>query len=573
MNKKNGLTKVIWFLLIIVIILLAIVLINNISNSSSDEKNVIENVELNPKKETIYEGDTLQIEVIVTPNEMSDKVVWESTNSLIATVDNGLVTGIKEGTIAIKAKVGDYEEYSIIEVKRKVIPVEKIELVSEKTELIVGDASIVNATIIPVDATNQSIIWSSSDSNILEVDNGNILAKNSGTATITAQIDDVSSNVTIIVKPKIIDVTSLSFNVSKMSINTGESFTIVGTISPDNATDKVITWSSSDNSIATVSNGVVKCLKAGTVTITGKSNNGKMATCIVTIKNKILPAKVPTESPTKSYKSDTLSYYVINKSGHYLTYIWMKEPYNQIKKLDANTANYGKIMTDTDLSGQKLYRSSVNDMLRKYISNGMIPNNKAAIAFNASGFYVQGSWNPPTDYYNNRSDAWYNVNEGVVIRNNVNDLVTNRQIIGFDYNGDLKIYGSSNQLAKRQEIVKAITDDKVKNTFSFTPILVLNGVSQKLTDPTKAQREAICQLDSNNYIMFTSKAYGNFTTSEVRDMFMNFGCKTAFNLDGGGSTQMAIKDTNGKVNNFLCTDGKDRKTCRNIVEGIYFVEQ
>ena len=79
-------------------------------------------------------------------------------------------------------------------------------------------------------------------------------------------------------------VTGVSLNKTSLSFTgTGSSQTLTATVSPSNATNKTLTWSSSNTSVATVSNGVVKAVGFGTATITAKSNNGKTASCSVTV--------------------------------------------------------------------------------------------------------------------------------------------------------------------------------------------------------------------------------------------------------------------------------------------------
>ena len=83
--------------------------------------------------------------------------------------------------------------------------------------------------------------------------------------------------------PQIIPVSSISINKSSITLDVGEGATLTATVSPSNATDKTVTWSSSDTSVVTVNNGLIKGVKAGTATITAKSNNGKTSSCKVTV--------------------------------------------------------------------------------------------------------------------------------------------------------------------------------------------------------------------------------------------------------------------------------------------------
>lgn len=82
----------------------------------------------------------------------------------------------------------------------------------------------------------------------------------------------------------VIAVESVSLDKSTTTIATGKSITLTATVSPSNASNKTITWSTNNSSVATVSNGTVTGKSAGTVTITATSNNGKSASCTVTVK-------------------------------------------------------------------------------------------------------------------------------------------------------------------------------------------------------------------------------------------------------------------------------------------------
>ncbi len=84
-----------------------------------------------------------------------------------------------------------------------------------------------------------------------------------------------------------VQVTSIKLNKSKKSLNIGDTFTLTATVKPNNATDKSVTWSSSNTSVATVDeNGVVTAVAEGTATITATASNGVEASCTVTVKQK-----------------------------------------------------------------------------------------------------------------------------------------------------------------------------------------------------------------------------------------------------------------------------------------------
>ena len=164
-----------------------------------------------------------------------------------------------------------------------------------------GSSQTLTATVSPSNATNKTLTWSSSNTSVATVSNGVVKAVGFGTATITAKSNNgktVSCSVTV--NP--IAVTGVSLNKSSLNfIGTGSSQTLTATVSPSNATNKTLTWSSSNTSVATVSNGVVKAVGFGTATITAKSNNGKTAAVKVTVEQVALSSIAVATMPSKTY--------------------------------------------------------------------------------------------------------------------------------------------------------------------------------------------------------------------------------------------------------------------------------
>ena len=138
----------------------------------------------------------------------------------------------------------------------------------------------------PSDATDKTVSWKSSNTSVATVDqNGKVTAVNAGSAVITVTTNDGSKTATCKVTV-VIPVTSVSLNKTELTIEKGKSETLTATVSPSDATNKAVTWQSSNNSIATVDqNGKVTAKELGNVTITVTTKDGsKTATCSVTVK-------------------------------------------------------------------------------------------------------------------------------------------------------------------------------------------------------------------------------------------------------------------------------------------------
>ena len=159
--------------------------------------------------------------------------------------------------------------------------------VDETASVNVGETTTLTATVSPDDATNKNVTWTSSDEAIATVDaNGVVTGVAAGEATITVtSVADNNKKATCIVTVTTVAVTGVSVDATA-SVNVGETTILTATVSPANATNKNVTWTSSDEAIATVdANGVVTGVAAGevTITVTSVEDNTKTATCTVTV--------------------------------------------------------------------------------------------------------------------------------------------------------------------------------------------------------------------------------------------------------------------------------------------------
>ena len=167
------------------------------------------------------------------------------------------------------------------------ISVTSVTLDSTSFTLVEGDSQTITATVSPSNAENKKVLWSSSNSSVASVKNGSITAIKAGEATITAKSDDGGKTATckVTVKAKVYPVTGVSLDKTSYELTEGEFFTLTVTVLPENATNKNVSWSSSDTSVATVTtNGKVTAIKEGQTTITVKTDDGdKTATCDITV--------------------------------------------------------------------------------------------------------------------------------------------------------------------------------------------------------------------------------------------------------------------------------------------------
>ena len=253
----------------------------------------VERVSLDKTSITLTEGDSETLTVTVYPDNASNKnVSWKSSDESIATVNNGKVTALKVGTATITVTTDDGGKTAIcqVTVNAKVYNVESVSLDKTSITLKEGDSETLTATVYPANATNKKVSWKSSDESVATVSNGQVTALKAGTATITVTTEDGGKTATcqVTVNAKVYNVESVSLDKTSITLTEGDSQTLTATVSPSNATNKNISWSSSNTSVATVNNGKVTAIKAGTATITVTTDDGgKTATCQVTVNARI----------------------------------------------------------------------------------------------------------------------------------------------------------------------------------------------------------------------------------------------------------------------------------------------
>lgn len=164
------------------------------------------------------------------------------------------------------------------------IPITNLSLNKVTLILPVGGIENLMATITPIDATDKTISWKSSNITVATVDDkGKVIANAPGTATITAIVGSKTAICTVTVSQNVIPVSEISLNKNTLTLMIDEEQTLTATVTPVDAPDKTVTWASSNTQIATVSSaGKVKAIAVGTATITAIAGN-KTAVCTVTV--------------------------------------------------------------------------------------------------------------------------------------------------------------------------------------------------------------------------------------------------------------------------------------------------
>lgn len=248
-------------------------------------------ITLNYSDASIIAGHTLSLTATISPVYAVNKdVTWNTSNNTVATVDeNGVVTALSAGHAVITATAASNPRKTAQVNITVTEPIIASNITLDEESITIGDNATfqLTATITPDNTTDKTVTWSTSNDAVATVDdNGLVRGVAPGEAVITASTND-GSGVTAQAHVTVIEhvyVSSVTLNTTSASIDKYNSIQLTVTVAPDNATNKAVNWSTSDDNIATVSNdGLVTGVNAGTVIITASAADGSDVTAQATI--------------------------------------------------------------------------------------------------------------------------------------------------------------------------------------------------------------------------------------------------------------------------------------------------
>jgi uncharacterized protein YjdB len=227
------------------------------------------------------------IATVLPVNAVNQYVIWHSTNTNVATVSvDGIASFVGAGNATIVARTveGDFLATCSATVT---VACTGISLNKNSTTGVLGSSETLIATVLPANASNRNVIWTSSDNIVATVsNNGKVNFTGPGNAVITAKAEDgdfsAACNVTVTA-----NVIAVTLDETELVRRVGSpALTLIATISPSYATNKNISWTTSNSSVATVYYGVVDFVGEGNADITVTTEDGnKTATCNVIVSN------------------------------------------------------------------------------------------------------------------------------------------------------------------------------------------------------------------------------------------------------------------------------------------------
>ena len=254
-------------------------------------------VSLSQTELTLEKGAKATLVATVVPADATNKnVSWRSDNAGIVTVENGVVTAVAEGQtyIRVVTEDGNFTTECKVNVVKNggsnpSVAVTGVKLAQNKLTLKKDDSFTLVATVEPNNASNKAVTWSSANAAVATVsDAGLVEAKTVGTATITVTTQDGGFTATceVTVTEEDVVLTGLHLSPSETRLKVGGEATLSVTYEPAGATQREVTWSTSDAAIVTVGeHGKVKAIAAGEaiITVASKTNASIQATCKVIV--------------------------------------------------------------------------------------------------------------------------------------------------------------------------------------------------------------------------------------------------------------------------------------------------
>ncbi|MDR0574547.1 MAG: Ig-like domain-containing protein [Tannerella sp.] len=259
---------------------------------SKDDEVAVTKVEIEPSSVRIEVGENFTFTATVSPDNATNKTVtWSCDNPDIATIDeSGTVVGVSVGNALITAIAGVKKWVSEVTVVAATVRVTGVTIDPPTLLLNTSDEVTLTAVISPPNATNQAVSWESNNTAVATVNSssGKVTGVTMGTATITVTTIDGGKTATcpVTVEVATIPVTGVTISPPALSLGTGGKSMLTAVISPANATNQAVSWTSDNTAVATVnsSSGEVTGVTAGPATITvTTADGGKTATCPVTV--------------------------------------------------------------------------------------------------------------------------------------------------------------------------------------------------------------------------------------------------------------------------------------------------
>lgn len=573
-RRMKTFEKILIGVLLVVIVLLLFSFGNNEKKTAGDNESVNQVVD--------FETEETKIEPIITLIPTSNPVIGAVELTPTPTMGPTLIPTTIPTLVPTIVKITPTVEPTVMYPDELLTSVEAVEIYP-------GEKQKINVWVEPSNAVHRKITVTNSNKNVVKI-SGNVEIEGliPGDVILTFKSENnLVAVVEVTVLENVLYPSGVSVNNTRASLYPGEQQQVIAKVEPDIVENETLTWSSSNNNVATVNeNGLITAKNQGEVVITVTTFNKKTNMVKVIVNSPITPTPTqntaPTKTPTpikkttptptrkttptptqvlisnpieapaganlvKTGRSDTLITSIEKTSDYYITRIWVKDPKTQIRK--AVTAGWGK------------YFETVNTMAdREVLTKGL--QNKIMVAINASAWHT-----PDVDNVSGYAYTSYGtlaMVDGQILKNKFTDTsYRSHSYYVIDGNGDLKVF--TDNKTNRSTLYQTIINAGVKNTFSFgLGEIVSGGVAKNVGGSATAKRQMFCQIDKNNFVILTIS--GSKTVYQGALILQSLGCKTGVNFDGGSSIRLVFKNA-GESQVTTITGG-----ARKVVDIFYVTE-
>lgn len=278
-----------------------------------DEDDDFDKIVFDVNSIVLKDGIKYTIDYSIEPKDANVKLIWESSDTKVATVEDGIIQTLAPGTTTITAKKANKEAIVYVTVVKgdsstpdviddgKEIKAVSINMNQTELNMKVSQDYKLTAEVLPSNTTNKAVTYKSTNTEVATVDaTGKVVAVAKGTATITATTaNGIVAEVKVTVdEEKAKEIESITLSIKNVSLSPGNTIQLVETYSPSDAAVEKLTWTSSDNNVATVEDGLVTAMRNGTATITVSSDSGIKATCNITVNSSVVTVTTVNINPS-----------------------------------------------------------------------------------------------------------------------------------------------------------------------------------------------------------------------------------------------------------------------------------
>lgn len=391
---------------------------NSIVNNTSNVKVIIpvEGISLDKNALSLAKGDSAKLTPSVLPEDADAEVSWSSSDTSVAKVDsNGVVTAVGKGSATIAAKADSYTAKCEVTVT---VPLDSIEITGTTDTIKKGQTTKLEVVYNPTDTTDsKDVTWSSSDTNVATVSNdGIVTALKDGTVTITATVGDKTDTYVIVVQE--IKLTAIDIQ-DTLTIHKGETSSLNVTYTPTNTTDDTtVTWSSSDEMVASVdANGTITAKSVGGAIITARIGN-LSAQCVVTV-----------DAPLKEIIPNSTKLELIKKQTSVITYSFNPGDTTDDKTVTFTSSDTSVVVVDENgtltakkagtatitLKGANNISAVVEVTVKEIPIDEVVLNTESAVVEAGETTTLQATIKPENNTDDDQTISWSSSDETVAI--------------------------------------------------------------------------------------------------------------------------------------------------------------